>query len=206
MTIVVLSRPCASRRRGAIALVAVLGLGVVAAPAGAHSGHEHLDAFARAALHPWTGLDHVLAACTAGLLAAHRGARGGAAVIAAYLGGLAAGVLFGGAAGGLALETALGVSVVALAWLLARAPSTAGLVMVLTALFAAWHGAAHRFDSAAAGPLSLSIGGFVLSTAVLLALGVGVGHRVLRERLHRRLAAWPIAVAGAMLLAITWTT
>jgi urease accessory protein len=197
------ARQLAPVRRHANALFCVVALCTMASPAGAHSGHAQLDAFALAALHPWTGLDHMLAAWTAGLLAAHRGARGGAAVLAAYLVGLVTGVLLGGGASGLALETAIGASVVVMAWLLAQPRIGPGLVAV-TALFAACHGAAHHVEGDVAGALLLTVGAFALSTAVLLALGVGVGRLVLRDSSHRRLVAWPIATAGALLLATTW--
>lgn len=145
--------------------------------AAAHSGHPHEPAAGAGFLHPFTGLDHLLAMLAAGLWAAQLGGRARAALPAAFAAMAGAG-LAAGLAGlrlpgveGLVLASvaALGLAV---AWA-ARWPVAAGAGLV--AAFAFCHGLAHGQElPAGAGWLGYGIG-FVAGTAALLGAGVGLG-------------------------------
>lgn len=72
-------------------LAAALGLLGTSLPVWGHPGHELAAGFLGAAVHPLTGLDHLLAALTTGLLAMHLGGLHRTAMPGAYLLGLGAG-------------------------------------------------------------------------------------------------------------------
>src|SRR5215470_6921814 len=135
----------------------ITGLGAVAAallgtcqPTLAHSGLEHTAAFASGSfatgfVHPWTGLDHLLALLTVGLWAGLNGGRALWAWPAAFVGAMLAGAAL--AIAGLAVplvEPGILASVVVLGLLVltaARLPVALGVVLV--AVFALLHGHAH---------------------------------------------------------------
>ncbi len=142
----------------------------------AHPGHgaTGLDV---GFLHPLTGADHVLAMVAVGLLAALRGGTALWALPAAFLGLMGAGAGIGMA--GVALpyaETGIGVSIVAFGL-----AAMAGLEAPVTALaalvggFAVFHGYAHGAEMPeAASGLRFGLG-FLAATALLHAVGIGLG-------------------------------
>lgn len=183
--------------------LAVIALGLAAASARAHTGHD-TDSLLAGLAHPF-GLDHLLAMVAVGVwsvLALPEGRRwaGPIAFMAALTVGAATGVA------GVALplvEPAIALSVVVFAALLAwpRAmPAAAGLA--LTALAAALHGLAHGAELPAGASFASYAAGFLVTTALLHAGGLGMGH--LLALLHRwvvQLLASGIGVIGLALLA-----
>lgn len=187
-------------RLRALPPAAALLLTLAALPAQAHGGHELSSGFLAAVAHPWTGADHLFATVAAGLLAAHLGGRAGAAVIGAFLAGLLAGAA-GGATGwgGSPAEALLGLSVAGLG-LLPCVPAARGRALgSLSAFaFAAVHGHAHQLEGGM-GPLSAGMTGLLLSSAVLLGLGVLAWHGAVRAGLRRAALALPLAALGGLL-------
>ncbi|HEY2840102.1 MAG TPA: HupE/UreJ family protein, partial [Pirellulales bacterium] len=165
------------RPRSLVALLAFVCLTtVLASPALAHPGapgHEFVDGLE----HPIFGLDHLLAMVAVGLLAVRIGGRAVWAMPGAFLASMLAGGL--AASAGLPLpgvEYVIMASVLVLGVLIAAtriAPLSvaAGLV----ALFAFFHGYAHAAELVSGGSLGAYAGGFLLTTALLNAVGVLAG-------------------------------
>lgn len=168
--------------------------------AAAHSGHPHEPAAGAGFLHPFTGLDHLLAMLAAGLWAAQLGGRARWALPLAFAGMAAAG-LFAGLAGlrlpgveALVLASVAALGLV-LAWA-ARWPWAAGVT--LAAAFAFAHGLAHGQELPLAAGFSYGTG-FVGGTAALLAAGLGLGTLAARGGAWRWVRA---AGVGIVLLAV----
>lgn len=187
-------------RRRTMALAAA-GM-LVATPVLAHGGHG--DGFSAGFIHPFTGIDHVLAMVAVGLWAALRGGRALILWPAAFVAAMLAG--FGLAQADVVLphvEPMILSSVIALGAAVAlglRGPLWLGALGVAGAGLA--HGFAHGLE--VSGSATTFAAGFALATALLHALGLGLG--VGAERLSRpgllRLAGAGVAATGlAMVLA-----
>ena len=147
----------------------------VAASAWAHPGHDGGAGF----LHPFSGIDHLLAMIGVGMWAWLLAASKRSAMFlvpGAFLGMMAIGAAARFAGIKLPLvEAAILASVFLLGGLVLAAvqlPSAAAMVIV--GLFAVFHGYAHAIEAPAVGP-----GGYILSflvaTAILNAAGLGMG-------------------------------
>ncbi|GJD56151.1 HupE/UreJ family protein [Methylobacterium dankookense] len=168
----------------------------------AHPGHGEAVGFAQGFAHPLGGLDHVLAMVAVGLLA---GIRGGAArfvLPAAFLAMMAAGAGLGVAGIGLPFaETGIALSIVAfgLAILFGLRLPLPGLVALVGA-FAVFHGYAHGTEMPeTASGLAYGLG-FLGGTALLHAVGLGLGLLVARERRAAPAMGAAVALSGLTLL------
>jgi urease accessory protein len=145
-------------------------------PALAHGLHDQGTLMA-GALHPISGIDHVLAMLAVGLLAAQLSGRSLWALPGTFVGAMLAGGLLG--ANGLpfpAVEPMILASIVILGVLVAlatRLPLPALLYM--TAVFGAAHGWAHGAEGPATG-LAAYAAGFALATAALHLAGIALGR------------------------------
>src|SRR5215471_9132768 len=161
----------------------ITGLGAVAAallgtcqPTLAHSGLEHTAAFASGFVHPWTGLDHLLALLTVGLWAGLNGGRALWAWPAAFVGAM----LTGGALGlaGIVVplaEPGILASVVLLGLLvLTAARLPLGLGAALIVLFALLHGHAHGAELPEGAAAGTYMAGLAVATALLHAIGIAI--------------------------------
>jgi urease accessory protein len=184
-----------------LAAVATIGFSTAAF---AHVGdHSHMS-FTEGLLHPFTGLDHVLAMVAVGLWASQLGGRAlwllpltfpAVMAIGAGLGlsgmtlpwvevGIAGSVMVLGAVVALALRPALAISI------------------PLIGAFALLHGYSHGIELPA-GTSALSYGaGFIAATLVLHAVGIATGLIAgrLPVRFAARTAGGAIAVLGVALL------
>ncbi|GGE20561.1 protein hupE [Aureimonas endophytica] len=149
--------------------------------AGAAPAFAHLDPAAHGSLltgiaHPLSGLDHILAMVAVGLWAGQIGGRAVFAVPAAFVGTMIGGFLLGLAGVALpAVEPMVAASVLVLGLLVAasvRLPLAAGAGLV--GLFALFHGLAHAGELNGAGAATFGLG-FVASTVLLHAAGIGLG-------------------------------
>lgn len=175
--------------------------------ASAHPG-LHADGFAHGFLHPLSGTDHVLAMVAVGIFAAHLGGRALWLVPVSFVTVMALGGALGMA--GVALpfvETGIGLSVVTLGLAIAlqiNLPTIAA--MGLVALFAVFHGHAHGTEiSETASGVAYGLG-FTIATAVLHAVGIGLGLAIgsvgtLRRRRIAQAGGGAMALAGVALLA-----
>ena len=170
-------------------------------PAGG-AGYSAAPALAAGLEHPISGVDHLLAALAVGWVCAALGLRRAITGAAVFLGALILGGLAGHAGYVVpGLEAALGISVLALGLLVVSGRQLAiSRLLPAIVLVALVHGAAHGSEGpqgAAAGQFAL---GFILSTAVLVALGSGLRVLASRSVKLRRLAGAGLTAAGALFL------
>jgi urease accessory protein len=143
---------------------------------GGDAGHAH--GFVAGLAHPLAGPDHLLAMVGVGLLAAVLGGRARWALPGAFIAAMVIGAWAGlsGIGDGASVEQLIAISVMAIGIPLALAarPSLAGSV-VLVAVCALFHGQAHGAELPAGAAALTYIAGFVVSTALLHALGLALG-------------------------------
>jgi len=182
-------------RAAALAMTLTLALASTAAMAHPQAGGAHTHGFLYGFIHPFTGLDHLLAMLAVGIWSVRQSnARWLRAV---FIGMVMVGMASGAA--GLAipgLETGIAATVVLMGVLIAvaaRLPAAAGAVMV--GAFALLHGNAHGHEL----PQAASAGGLLLASG-LLVLGGSVLGRV-GPALALKVSGAAIAATGVMLVA-----
>lgn len=172
-----------------------------AAPAFAHTFGATGSGFAEGFVHPFLGVDHLLAMVAVGLWSAVLGGRARWSVPAAFVVAMAAGAALGMAAIPLpSVELGIALSVLVFGLLIglgARLPLPAGIALV--ALFAVFHGHAHGWEAPTAATPALYMLGFALATASLHLAGLGLG--VLIERRGAAVAAWFARLSGGAIAA-----
>lgn len=177
-------------------LIALLLICFASFPVFAHSGHvgqsvSFMDGF----IHPFIGLDHLLAMFAVGLWSAMATRRIWLAPVS-FAVTLLIGALL--AQNGLilpAIEPIVAASVLLLGLLvMARSHLPEAATAVLVAGFALFHGAAHGQEL----NTSIALAGMVLATALLHCLGIAVGLQLKSSNLWwQRIAGAGIALAGA---------
>ena len=178
----------------------ILIAAVAATPVLAHPGHDAAS-LAAGLEHPLTGMDHLLAMLTVGVLAALRGGPAQWAWPAGFLSAMLAGFTLGQLAPGATIEPAILASVIVLGGLLAanaRLPGAVGLLLIVA--FGLAHGYAHGVE-APGDSYGFPIG-FLLSTAGLHAVGLLAGGLLKSRPLATRLLGAATA-AGGLVLAVT---
>lgn len=172
-----------------------------AAPAFAHTFGATGSGFAEGFVHPFLGVDHLLAMVAVGLWSAALGGRARWSVPAAFVAAMTTGAAFGMAAFPLpSVELGIALSVLVFGLLIglgARLPLPAGIVLV--ALFAVFHGHGHGAEAPTAATPALYMLGFALATASLHLAGLGLG--VLIERRGAAVAAWFTRLSGGAIAA-----
>jgi urease accessory protein len=190
------------RNPTAKSLTAMLLLGSSSA-AFAHPGHD-VSGLVAGLMHPYSGLDHLLAMVAVGLWAAQGGGRKIWLLPAAFMTMLAAGA-------GIALhwqalplvEAGIAASVLALGLLTALALQLPiALSVAITALFGLLHGYAHGLElPQSAAPAEYALG-FLAATAMLHLSGITLGIAARRHHAALpRMIGGAIAISGAYLLA-----
>jgi urease accessory protein len=180
---------------------AVASPGVAFAHPGIGQAHDLVHGF----VHPFTGLDHLLAMLAVGVFAAQLGGRAVWLVPATFIA-----VMAGAAVAGLAglaipqVETGIALSVLVLGAAVAFAVRVpVALAMLITGFFAIFHGYAHGAEAPATAGGLLFVLGCVLASSLLNALGIGLGVLIGRStggRQIAQLAGGTAAVVGAFLL------
>lgn len=181
-------------------LLPLLILTTAPALAFAHPGHAD-SGFLSGALHPVGGLDHILAMLAAGLWAASFGGKARWAVPAGFVGVMALGFVFGANGGTIPmLEQGIAASVLviglAAAWA-KQLPAAAAAVVV--GAFALFHGVAHGAEMHGASAAAYAAG-FVLTTALLHAVGFFAGTALGQHRGWLRLSGSLIGLTGLAML------
>jgi urease accessory protein len=171
----------------------------LAGPAAAHTGSAPVVGFVSGFLHPFNGLDHILAMVAVGMLAALIGGRALWLVPASFLGAMVVGSALGFSLP--FVELGIVASVIVLGAAVALAPRMpVALAMALAAAFAVFHGHAHGAEMpAAASVVSYGLG-FVFATALLHAGGVGLG--LVAERLSEGAGRAALRVGGGAVAAL----
>jgi len=169
----------------------------------AHTGVGDTNGFAHGFEHPLLGLDHLLAMIAVGLWAAQIGGRALWAVPLTFVSVMALGGTLGIAGVPVPfVEQGIATSVLLLGLLIAlsvRMPLSFSIPLV--ALFAVCHGHAHGAEMPVnASGFAYAIG-FMIATAFLHCLGIGIGIFAQRRTPAAvlRLAGAAIAVAGVTL-------
>jgi len=199
-----MNKTCISALRAIRAPLALLVGLMLPAVAFAHPGHLSGNVFAQGFLHPFTGLDHLLAMLASGLWAAQLGGRARWQVPAVFVGMMMLGALLGMQTGAVSLvETGVVASVIVLGLLVATAAQARRLSgAVVVAVFAALHGHAHGAEMAPAAGAGLYIAGFALATVLLHSVAViaATGLQSSRRDAAVRIIGAVIATAGAKML------
>lgn len=167
------------------------------ADAGAHHG------FVAGLLHPFTGLDHLLAMLAVGLWAAQAPRRIWVAPVAFANLMLVGALSQWPATLSVLIEPLVAASVLVLGLLLLRRVRWPGLAMVaLAGGFALFHGAAHATELSGGAALA----GMLCGTLLLQAAGLAIGRRTLVQQAPWAVQATGGAVAsvGALLLVAGW--
>ena len=173
----------------------------LAGPASAHPGHE-VSGF----IHPFTGIDHLLAMVGVGMWAAFLAVRKPAAALlvpATFVAMMTVGSAAGFAGIKLPLvEAVILASVFVFGGLIVaavRLPSAAA--MAVAGLFAFFHGYAHALEAPAEGAGTYILG-FLLATSLLLGAGLGLGWIVRRAvgDLGLRALGGVVMAGGALVL------
>jgi urease accessory protein len=186
-------------------LILSAALAAFAAPAMAHTGHDHGFGLLNGLAHPLMGADHLLAMVAVGLWSGfvlpRRVWAGAAAFLAAMLAG--AGLAFAGV-GFPMVEGAILASVVVfgLLTLIARRGQSGAVTAVSLAAIAAFalaHGHAHAAE-AAGGALGY-VAGFLAATAALHIAGIALAGIVAGRPLMQRALGAGIAASGLLMVA-----
>lgn len=174
-------------------------LALATGPAAAHTGSAPVMGFVSGFLHPFSGLDHVLAMVAVGVLAALIGGRALWLVPASFLGAMVVGSALGFSLP--FVELGIVASVIVLGAAVALAPRMpVALAMALAAAFAVFHGHAHGAEMpAAASALSYGLG-FVSATALLHLVGMGGG--LAAERLSHGAGRIALRAGGGVIAAL----
>lgn len=167
-------------RRVSIPSVVAAAVASLPTAAFAHTGVGETSGFFHGFEHPITGLDHVLAMVMVGVLAYQIGGRALWLVPATFVVVMAIGGALGVAGVDVPLvELGIALSVVVLGAVVAfgiKAPVAA--VMALVGFFAIFHGHAHGAEMPEdAGGLAYGLG-FMLGTALLHLVGLGLGFAI----------------------------
>jgi len=169
----------------------------------AHGGRDHVHGLFDGLVHPLLGLDHLLAAVAAGLLAS-RSASGQGKKAAAFGGAVSIGLALGLLIGGSPVEVLLAASVSFLGLLLASPRLGLGpAAAAATIAFGLLHGHAHGVEVPAAAQVGLYAAGIALTTTaisvsvalVTARLGAGLAQS---DRVSRVVGA-VFAAAGVVL-------
>lgn len=181
------------------ATVAILA--ATAAPAFAHLNPAEHGSFMAGLSHPLSGADHMLAMIAVGLWAAQIGGRARWAVPASFVSLMALGFVLALVGAPLPfVEPGILASVIGLGLLVAlavRVPTAISAAVV--GVFALFHGYAHGGELGAATALSFGLG-FIVSTALLHAVGLGLGMLISgRSEFFTRALGIATAAGGAWL-------
>ena len=162
--------------RATIGLLLVL----ISSAASAHPLHAVTGGAAAGFLHPFTGLDHLLAMVAVGVWATQLGGRARRIVPGAFVAAMLAGGLLGFA--GLVppfAEQMVAASVLVLGLLIVtRTRLSPALGGTLAGAFALFHGAAHAAELPAAATALDYGAGFCAATVLLLAAGLVAGSLI----------------------------
>jgi len=171
----------------------------------AHPGHD-VSGFAAGLIHPFSGMDHLLAMVAVGLWAAQGGGQKVWQLPAAFIVMLAAGAVIATQWPSLPMvEAGIATSVLALGLVIALSLQLPALYSVaITTLFGLLHGYAHGLELPQSVAPAVYALGFLAATAILHLVGITMGV-VMRRRykLLTRFLGGTIAISGAYMLVIS---
>lgn len=186
-----------------LTLCNLLLLTMLSTSASAHTGAGGLHGFAGGFIHPWLGVDHLLAMLAIGLWAAKAGGRSLWLLPSSFMMAMAAGALLNFA--GLSFigaEIWVALSVLALGLILTLKRTIAmPAAMVLVVAFALGHGYVHAAEMGPDADAWTYALGFLTATACLHGLGLLAGlSGTTVIKMLRGVFAWLCMLAGAALI------
>lgn len=181
-----------------VMLALAVAVTVLPSAAHAHVGNHDAASFASGLVHPFTGMDHMLAMLAVGMLASILGRRSRWALPAACLAAMSAGGLAGSLVNVVPItEAGIAASLIVFGLLLAsRLEPHLNLAASIVAAFAVFHGLAHGQEMPATASACAYGLGFLVATALLHTAGVMAGDLV--SRLEARPAAALQRACGAI--------
>lgn len=160
-------------------LIQAILLASIVTPAWAHTGLSHTHSFVSGFIHPWSGVDHLLVMCGVGLYAGSFKTSVSIWLPVSFLFFM----MFGAA--GLpnlymplfAVENGIVLSLFGVGLLLIVMKQLSRIIIFpLLAFFAFCHGYAHSIEMIPGDNEFIYLQGLLLSTALLLALGISAGR------------------------------
>jgi len=163
--------------RTAFRLLVTVALLLAPSVAFAHPGHGEGGSLLAGFIHPFSGIDHLLAMTAVGLFAAHLGGRALWAVPATFVAMMALGGVFGAAGVSLPFaETAIALSVLVFGFVIFSGMTPPVLAaMALVGIFAIFHGHAHGTEMPVGGSGVVYGIGFMVATTLLHGFGITLG-------------------------------
>jgi len=163
--------------RTAFRLLVMVALLLAPSVAFAHPGHGEGGSLLAGFIHPFSGIDHLLAMTAVGLFAAHLGGRALWAVPATFVAMMALGGVFGAAGVSLPFaETAIALSVLVFGFVIFSGMTPPVLAaMALVGIFAIFHGHAHGTEMPVGGSGVVYGIGFMVATTLLHGFGITLG-------------------------------
>jgi len=184
--------------RKAFRLLVTAALLLAPSVAFAHPGHSEANSLLAGFVHPFSGIDHLLAMTAVGLFAAHLGGRALWAVPVTFVAVMALGGILGAAGVSLPFtETAIALSVLVFGLVIFSGMTPPALAaMALVGSFAIFHGYAHGTEMPVAGSGIVFGVGFIVATALLHGFGIALGLAIGRfDEMPRRRAMQACGVA-----------
>ena len=163
--------------RTAFRLLVMVALLLAPSVAFAHPGHGEGGSLLAGFIHPFSGIDHLLAMTAVGLFAANLGGRALWAVPATFVAMMALGGVFGAAGVSLPFaETAIALSVLVFGFVIFSGMTPPVLAaMALVGIFAIFHGHAHGTEMPVGGSGVVYGIGFMVATTLLHGFGITLG-------------------------------
>ena len=163
--------------RTAFRLLVTVALLLAPSVAFAHPGHGEGGSLLAGFIHPFSGIDHLLAMTAVGLFAANLGGRALWAVPATFVAMMALGGVFGAAGVSLPFaETAIALSVLVFGFVIFSGMTPPVLAaMALVGIFAIFHGHAHGTEMPVGGSGVVYGIGFMVATTLLHGFGITLG-------------------------------
>jgi urease accessory protein len=188
--------------RSAFRVLVTAGFLLAPGVALAHPGHIGDAAFAAGFMHPLSGLDHLLAMISVGLLAAQLSGRALLAVPSTFVAVMALGGAVGAAGMPLPfVESAIALSVLVFGLAIVARLNLRGLpTMALVGAFALFHGYAHGIEMPAAAAGVVFGFGFMLATATLHGFGIALGLSL--GRIEAFAGRRAVQTCGALIAAV----
>jgi urease accessory protein len=184
--------------RLSVALITLACCGI----AHAHPGHG--QGYLAGMAHPLIGLDHLIAMVAVGFWASQLGARAAWVVPASFVALMSLGAGMGMAGTVLPfVESSIATSILVLGLLIAFSVKVGpGLGGIIVGFFALFHGVAHGTEMPALTvPWQYGLG-FVAATSVLLALGLGLGRTLCKQRHWLHALGFLVAAAGSSMIIV----
>ena len=169
----------------------------------AHIGGQGHSGFGAGLVHPFSGLDHLLAMVAVGMWAAQAGGRNLVVIPATFVAAMALGAGFGFFGGAMPFaEAGIAASVLLMGLLIAFAVRGAWQWAVpVTALCALFHGYAHGISAPEFSDPARYFAGFLMATIVLHASGAAAAVTLRNQATALRAGGVAISFAGLWLVA-----